>query len=108
MKSSATKRRWALLALGVLTLLTLSACSTASATHVWLEAPGWSRARLLGDTESGYPVLPALDEDGNRYFALAHLEANVPIIEVFALNDEMEPLWQTEFALERLERANKP
>lgn len=108
MKLSATRSKWLFLALAALSLLTLSACSTAPATHDWLEAPGWSRSRLIAETESAYPVLPAVDEAGTRYFAVTHIIANVPIVEVFALDPNLDPLWQTEIPLERLKRANKP
>ena len=107
MNPIATSKKWLFFALILLAAGLLSACS-AVPTHEWLEAPGWGRASLIGETQSAYPVQPALDAEGRSYFATSHIEANIPIIRVSALDSSVEPLWQVDFPLERLKRANKP
>lgn len=96
----------AFFALSLTVLGLLSACSAAP-SHEWTEAPGWSRARLIGKTESAFPVQPALDSVGNSYVATTHIEANVPIVRISAMDSGVDPLWQVDFPLERLKRANK-
>ena len=107
MKAFATSKKWLFFALIIIIFGLLSACSAAPA-HEWTEAPGWSRARLIGETESSFPVLPAIDSEGNSYVATSHIEANVPIVRVSAFDANVEPLWQVDFSLTRLRRANKP
>lgn len=107
MKLFATSTKWLFFAVILLGSLLLSAC-TAAPQHEWTEAPGWSRARLVGETHSAHPVQPALDGEGNSYFATSHIEANVPIVRVTALDASVESVWQVDIELERLRRANKP
>lgn len=107
MTAFATAKKWLFFGLLALSATLLAACG-GPPSHEWLEAPGWKRARLIGYTESAYPVATALDSDGNSYFALAVIEANVPIIQVFSLDPALESRWQIEIPLQRLRRALKP
>ena len=107
MKVFATSKKWLFFALVTIFLGLLSGC-TAAPSHEWTEAPGWSRARLIGETESSFPVQPAIDSAGNSYVATSHIEANVPVVRVSAFDNSVELLWQTDFPLTRLRRANKP
>ena len=107
MNAFATSKKWLFFALILFSSLLLAAC-TAAPQHEWTEAPGWGRARLVGETKSAHPVLPALDGEGNSFFATSHIEANGPIVRVSALDAKVDPLWQLDIELERLKRANKP
>ncbi len=102
----AHSKRWLFFAL-VLVSLTLTSC-TSYASHEWLEAPDWSRAVQIGVSESAYPVVPAIDEQGNSYFAIARIESNVPQIVVSSYNESLDLRWQQILDLERLNRANSP
>ena len=106
MNPIAHSKKWLFFALITLSLV-ISACSAAP-THEWLEAPDWGRARLMGTTISGYPMRPAIDNEGNVYFAFSHIEANVPIISVSGFDEKLDFRWNSEIALERLNRANRP
>jgi hypothetical protein len=53
-------------------LLAVTLAGCAPADHLWLNAPEWSRATLVGSTVAAYPDPPMMDEAGNPYFVLAH------------------------------------
>ncbi len=99
-------KKWLFFALIVFSIL-LSSCGS-YASHEWLDAPDWGRSRLIGLTESGYPINPSTDNNGNLYFAFAHIEENVPIVVVNAFDQHLDLRWEKEFPLERLNRANRP
>ncbi len=84
--------------LGLLLLLalTLTAC-TGSAERVWLNAPGWNRARLVGNTPVVDPVSMALDDAGNIYLFLIGGDKDVPYPRVIALNREADVLWDNTY-----------
>lgn len=93
LKSPATRKKWLFFALFIFLAATLSACGGAQ-THMWLDAPGWSRAKLIGDTASEYPVPPALDADGKSYFLLVDDEDDLKSFRIVALDNLSAPIWE--------------
>ena len=60
-------------------LLFLAAVLTACAgqpEHLWLKAPGWSRAQLVGNTRVGDPVPITYDDQGQLYIFLISARAD--------------------------------
>lgn len=60
----------------LLLAVTLTGCGTGPAEHVWLNAPGWSRAQLVGYTVVTDPVPVAVDDAGRVYLLLMQRESN--------------------------------
>jgi hypothetical protein len=96
--SNATRKKWLLFAVFLFLAAMLSACGGAQ-THMWLDAPGWSRAKLIGDTASEYPVPPALDADGNSYFLLVDDEDDLRSVRILALDNLSAPLWEKTYPI---------
>jgi hypothetical protein len=94
----ATRKKWLFFALFLFLAATLSACGGAQ-THMWLDAPGWSRAKLIGDTASEYPVPPALDLDGNSYFLLVDDEDDLRSVRIVALDNLSALLWEKTYPI---------
>jgi hypothetical protein len=93
----ARRLRWLFFA--ALLCLALTACSGES-VHLWLEAPGWSRARLVGETQTEFAVPPAQDAEGNVYLLLVSAdEAGAQNLKLVKLSAQAEPLWEQEYAL---------
>lgn len=80
-------------ALFALCTLLLAACSAAD-QHIWLEAPGWSRARFVGQTQAEFPSAPALDSDGNAYFVFVTGEEGAYGLRLAKLDADAEQAWQ--------------
>lgn len=98
----------ALFALALTASILLPACSSTTGTqHQWLEAPGWSRARLLTTTESAEPISPVVDGGGNRYFAVSSNPKTGASLEIVALDGELDSLWRTALKLGQLIHINK-
>ena len=57
---------------GVVVAILLYAASAglADAQHQWLQAPGWSRAKLVGQTALREPAPLAVDDNGHVYTLL--------------------------------------
>lgn len=87
-----------LLYLGWLPLLglTLSACA-GTAERVWLNAPGWNRARLVASTQVVDPVSMALDDEGGIYLFLIGGEREAAYPRVMALNRRAEVIWDRSY-----------
>jgi hypothetical protein len=64
--------------------------SRSPADALWLQAPGWSRARLVGNTRLEEAVPIALDDAGRIYLFLAPADASPQIV---ALSRSAEMLW---------------
>ncbi|UCC63653.1 MAG: hypothetical protein JSV36_00915, partial [Anaerolineae bacterium] len=62
--------------------------------HLWLNAPGWSRARLVGHTQLDYPVPIALDDRGDIYLFLIQADGEALRPQVVALDRKTEAVWQ--------------
>ena len=82
--------------------LVLSAC-TGSAERVWLKAPGWGRAQLVGNTQVGDPVPLALDDAGRIYLFLVHETDGVAYPRVVALDRDAETVWDRTFDIEMIQ-----
>lgn len=87
-----------LLPVGSLLLLVfiLTAC-TGPAERVWLNAPGWNRARLVGNTPIVDPASIALDDEGNIYLFMIGGDKDAPYPRVIALNREADVLWDNTY-----------
>jgi len=72
--------------------LILSAC-VGPAEHIWLNAPGWARAQLVGTTQVVDPVSMALDDAGTIYLFLTVGDQDTNFPRVVALNRRAEVLW---------------
>ena len=86
--------------------VTLSACS-GSEERLWLKAPGWNRAQLIGNTGSGDPTPIALDDQGRIYLFLIHIENDLAYPHVIALDREMETVWDYTYDVES-SQASRP
>lgn len=74
-------------------LLALSACKGGDSRE-WLLAPDWSRAVIVGHTESGDPAPVVVDNNGRLYTFLAiqnENEESAPTL--LALDRELQPVW---------------
>jgi hypothetical protein len=69
--------------------LTLAACSD-SAERIWLNAPGWNRARLVANTPLVDPASMALDDEGNIYLLLFGGDEDAFYPRVIAMNRSAE------------------
>ena len=81
----------------LLCLLLLSLAIFASrgpVEHLWLNAPGWSRARLVGHTQLDHPVPIALDDRGDIYLFLIRADGEALRPQAVALGRQMEVVWQ--------------
>src|SRR5688572_1117033 len=77
-----------LIPLGLLLLAIL--VSRGPTDALWLHAPGWSRARLVGNTRIEETVPVALDDAGRIYLFLSPADAGPQIV---ALSRAAESLW---------------
>lgn len=105
--NSAHRSRRLFFALFVFCFLALAGCSAAS-EHIWLEAPGWSRARLVGETQAEFPAPPALDAERNAYFALVTGEQGAYGLSVAKLDVAANPAWQVELDVNAEELIEHP
>ena len=82
--------------------LALSGCS-GPAERTWLDAPGWSRGRLVGNTQAVDAASMALDEAGNIYLLVFSGDEDIGYPRVVALNRQAAVVWDRtyEVALER-------
>lgn len=65
---------------------------------VWLDAPGWSRARLVTTTALDEPVALTIDDAGGIYLALARAAGTARRPSIMALDRAATPRWEYEFA----------
>jgi hypothetical protein len=103
------RSKWFLLAM-LLVGFVLSSCSsfTSVASHEWLEAPDWARARLMDVTESRAQIIPAIDDSGNSYFAFIQTNENGPQVVVKKLDASLQLLWERLIDLGNIYRASTP
>jgi hypothetical protein len=83
-------RRMLLLLIPLALLLIALLGSRGPADALWLLAPGWSRARLVGNTRLQEAVPIALDDAGRIYLFIAPPDASPQIV---ALSRAAETLW---------------
>jgi hypothetical protein len=90
---------WRIVPWLILILLFLLAfrASRAPVDALWLDAPGWSRARLVGNTQSEQAVPIALDDAGQVYLLLFPPELGGARPRVLALDRQADALWEYTF-----------
>ena len=91
----------------LLLMATLSACSGSLGERLWLNASGWKRAQMLGNTLLGDPAPLALDDEGHIYLFLIGGAQDAPRPRVVALNRQVETIWDHTYEVE-LSRPDKP
>jgi len=78
----------------LLLFLLAFAISRGPVDALWLNAPGWSRARLVGNTQADQAVPIALDDAGQIYLLLFPADAAPGSAHVVALNRQAEAIWE--------------
>jgi hypothetical protein len=79
----------------LLVLFLLTACNTTELTErLWTEAPGWSRAQKVSQTNLVDPAAITLDDEGNIYLIVADLEEQTMRPSVVALDRQAETIWE--------------
>jgi hypothetical protein len=85
--------KFGLLAAAVLLSAGLSAC--APADHLWLNAPDWSRATLVGTSLAGDSSPPVLDERSQPYLLLTQpADDGSQILQIVALDSNGQERWR--------------
>jgi hypothetical protein len=77
----------------VFILMVLSGCSE-QIDRLWLEAPGWSRAALVGQTSINLHVPMALNDDGTIAIFLFKKEDNTHYPHIIGLGRDAEVIWE--------------
>ncbi len=85
----------------------LSACSGESTERLWLEAPGWSRAQLIGVTQINDPVPLAVDEAGILYTVLIADDGEYGRPLLIALDSAGHVLWEQALDVQ-IDRPDQP
>ncbi|NOZ49744.1 MAG: hypothetical protein GXP37_06800 [Chloroflexi bacterium] len=93
----------------LLLLLTslLTACSD-NADRLWVNAPGWSRAVLVGNTRVGDQAPFARDQAGNLYFLLIAGEGQRYYPRVVAMSPHTDVLWDRSYEEIAISRPDQP
>jgi hypothetical protein len=71
----------------------IAGCSTQAVSKVWLEAPGWSRGVLIGNSGINEPVAMLVDEDGSLYLATFD-DADPPHPQIWRFDRNGTLVWQ--------------
>jgi hypothetical protein len=85
---------WLLLLLLLLFAISLS---RGPAEHLWLDAPGWSRARLVGYAQINQAASIALDDTGGIYLLLIRADGEMLHPQGVALDRQAEIVWKHTF-----------
>ncbi|MFZ0548120.1 MAG: hypothetical protein WAM60_21925 [Candidatus Promineifilaceae bacterium] len=88
-------------------LLILTACRGETAERLWLKAPDWSRAQVVGGMAIPDPAPVVVDQAGNSYFLFINGELKAYEAQVVALNSSAERVWEHTFD-QVLKRPNDP
>lgn len=88
-------RRWGML---FLLVVLLTGCSE-SEERLWLKAPGWSRAQMIGNTGAGDPVSVAVDDAGQVYFLLVNADEGGARPRLLALDREAQTIWDITYEI---------
>ena len=91
----------------MLLTVALSACAGSIGERLWLNASGWNRAQLVGNTLLGDPVPLALDDEGRVYLFLIGGDRDAPRPRIVALNRRAETIWDRTYEVE-LSRPDQP
>lgn len=70
----------------------LTAC-TDTPQRLWLKAPGWSRAQLIGTTALSDPVPIAVDDAGHSYVLLLQRGGDAPHLRIVVLDQRATIAW---------------
>jgi len=91
-----TRRRHILLRILLLALFAsvLSGCVNTQSNRLWMNAPGWSRAQLLGTASTMRPLSIDLDEDGTLYVVYFENEPET-LLTTVAIDATGEEKWRT-------------
>lgn len=82
----------------IIGLFLLTACQGQSAQRLWLKAPGWSRAQVVGGMGIPDPAPFVIDNEGNFYFLFMDGDFESLQARITALNSNGELLWQHVFS----------
>jgi hypothetical protein len=85
----------------------LSACSSESTERLWLEAPGWSRAQLLGISQINDPVPVVTDQMGNIYTIIIVDEDEFGLPIIIAMDSAGKIVWEKALDVQ-IDRPDKP
>ncbi len=91
----------------ILASLLLTACS-ANPDRLWLKAPGWSRAILVGNTRVGDQAPFARDAAGNLYFLIIAGEDDRYYPRVVAMAPDTAVLWDRSYDEIAITRPDQP
>lgn len=107
--TTSTKRHRILLRIVLLALLAslLSGCVTTQSERLWMNAPGWSRAQLLGMASTMRPLSMDLDEEGTLYVVYFENE-NENLLTTVAIDNTGEEKWRTSFDTEDMYEGRYP
>jgi hypothetical protein len=81
----------------IMGLVLLTACQGQSNQRLWLKAPDWSRAQMVGGMGIPDPAPFVVDDAGNIYFLFLDGELESLQARIAALNNSGEMLWQHTF-----------
>ena len=79
-------------ALAVILLYAMSA-GLADAQYQWLQAPGWSRAKLIGQTALREPAPLAVDNEGHSYILIFPREGSALTATILSLDTQGNERW---------------
>lgn len=86
--------------------LVLAGCGTAE--RLWLDAPDWSRAVLLGNTQAAETVPMAVDDSGTTYVFLVNGPEGALSPEVVAVDAQAEVVWRRRYESVTVLRPKSP
>lgn len=84
----------------IVPLALASAVGSSPPTSVWLNAPGWGRARVVATTQVEQSVPIAIDEAGGIYLFVVHKQGPAFYPRVVALNRQAGVAWEHTFEQE--------
>jgi cation transporter-like permease len=92
-----TVRALLLLLLAGAPLLLVAQAFGSGPERIWLKAPGWSRARVVGATAPDLPAPLAADGAGGAYLFLVHAEGGARYVRALALDERAAVRWEHTF-----------
>lgn len=88
-------------------IVVLSACAS-QPERLWLKSPGWSRAKLIGNTRVSDSVPVTFDSDGNLYLFFIRPDDQVLHLRIIALDNRTQVLWDRTYTGIELTRPSMP
>jgi hypothetical protein len=89
--------------LGLVPLLLLYSAQSGPPERVWLRAPGWSRAQVVGTTRHEQQTPIAVDAAGNAYLFLVQGSATQRRPQIIALDPRAAQRWEASFDIQHRE-----